>query len=150
MGICPFDPYGISHGLGSISLNPFNGFAPFEVLWNFIDLYLRNDMVVYPFAPNGLVHEPNHESNLIPLALGSTFVDPISLKPLQWIYTVWSSIELPSPVAVQCCDHLPICPTWACPWTKTLLNIVPAGLGDRVMHISETLTEPNIFYSYCN
>ena len=42
------------------------------------------------------------------------------------------------PVVVHCHGHLPICPIWACPWTKNLSNL--AQIGSRLCgtHISET------------
>ena len=55
------------------------------------------------------------------------------------IFTVRSSVELSRPVVVHCHGHLPICPIWACPWTKNLSNL--AQIGSRLCgtHISETL-----------
>ena len=38
--------------------------------------------------------------------------------------------ELSRPVIVHCHGHLPICPIWACPWTKNLSNL--AQIGSRL------------------
>ena len=35
--------------------------------------------------------------------------------------------ELSRPVIVHCHGHLPICPIWACPWTKNLSNLPQIG-----------------------
>ena len=35
--------------------------------------------------------------------------------------------ELSRPVIVHCHGHLPICPIWACPWTKDLSNLAQIG-----------------------
>ena len=39
---------------------------------------------------------------------------------------------------VQCHNHLPICPLWACPCAKNLSNPTPAGSRLCGTHISET------------
>ena len=38
--------------------------------------------------------------------------------------------KLSRPVIVHCHGHLPICPKWACPWTKNLSNL--AQIGSRL------------------
>ena len=38
--------------------------------------------------------------------------------------------KLSRPVIVHCHGHLPICPIWACPWTKNLSNL--AQIGSRL------------------
>ena len=55
-----------------------------------------------------------------------------------WIFSVQSSVELSRPVAVHWYGHLPICPIWACLWTKNLSNL--AQIGSRLCgtQISET------------
>ena len=41
-----------------ISLKPLDGFTPFEVLWDCLDLKLCNVMVIRPCYPYGLAHGP--------------------------------------------------------------------------------------------
>ena len=55
-----------------------------------------------------------------------------------WIFSVQSSVEFSRPVVVHRHGHLPICPIWACPWTKNLSNL--AQIGSRLCgtHISDT------------
>ena len=91
MAICPFAPYGFTHGpktcqicqkLGPdfaelISLKPLDEFTPFKVSWTCLNLWSCSTIVICPFGPYGL-----------------------------GIYTIWSSMELSIPVVVQNHGHL--------------------------------------------
>ena len=110
---------GFAHRPDCISLKPLDGFSPFEVVWNFLLLYLCDIMVVCPFAPYGLAHEP--KTCQICYHWVPDFVEPISLKLLDGFTLFW---ELSRPVVVQCCHHLLICPIWACPGDKNLSNLI--------------------------
>ena len=46
------------------------------------------------------------------------------------IFPIRNSVELHWPVVVQCHGHLPIWPTWACPWAINLSNL--AQIGSRL------------------
>ena len=54
------------------------------------------------------------------------------------IFSIWSSVELSRPLVVHCHGHSPICPIWACPWTKNLSNLPQIGSRLCGSHISET------------
>ena len=54
------------------------------------------------------------------------------------IFSVPSSVELSRPAVVAHYGHLPICPTWACPWAKNLSNLPKIGSRLCGTHISET------------
>ena len=54
------------------------------------------------------------------------------------IFSIRSSVELSRPVVVHCHGHLPICPTWACPWAQNLSNLPQIGSRLCGTHISET------------
>ena len=58
----PFDPYGLAYRPECEYLKPLDGFSPFEVLWNPLDLQLCSVLNISPFAPYGLAHEPEHIS----------------------------------------------------------------------------------------
>ena len=64
-------------------------------------------------------------SNLLPLESG--LCGNHSSETTGWIYSIRSCMECPRSVVVQHHNHLPTCPIWACPWTKNLSNLVPAG-----------------------
>ena len=53
------------------------------------------------------------------------------------IFSIRSSVELSRPLVVHCYDHLPICPTWACPWAKNLSNLLQIGSRFCGSHIFE-------------
>ena len=54
------------------------------------------------------------------------------------IFSIRSSVELSRPVGVHCHGHMPICPLWACPWSKNLSNLPQIGSRLCGTHISET------------
>ena len=55
-----------------------------------------------------------------------------------WIFSIRSSVELSRLVGVHCQGHMPICPIWACPWSKNFSNLPQIGSRFSGMHISET------------
>ena len=48
------------------------------------------------------------------------------------IFSVPSPVKLSRPVVVHCPGHLPICPKWACPWTKNLAQIGSRLCGTQI------------------
>ena len=78
-----------------ITLKPFDGFTPFEVLWTCLDLNLCNVMANCPFAPGGLAHRPI--TCQIWYQWSPHFAEPISLKPLDRFSpfkVLWNSHDL--------------------------------------------------------
>ena len=49
-----------AHTLRTTSLTLLHGFSQFKALWNCLDLWLWNIMVICPFAPYGLSHVPHY------------------------------------------------------------------------------------------
>ena len=54
------------------------------------------------------------------------------------ILSIPSSVELSRPLIVHSHSHFPICPIWACPWTKKLPNLAQIGSRHCGTQISET------------
>ena len=109
----------------SISLKSLHRFALFQVLCNCIciGLYLCTAIIMCPFVTHGLAHGP--KTCQICYQWGPHFAecrDCITLKPLDILSPLKSSIELSRPVVVLCYDHLPI---------------DPYGLAHGPEHISE-------------
>ena len=86
VGYCRHGPGGRAVGRAAarlaepISVQPLDGFSPFEVLWNCLGFSLCTVMVICPFGPYGLAH--GSKTCQICHKLGPDFADCISLKPL--------------------------------------------------------------------
>ena len=72
---CPWaKTYQICHNAERISLKLLDGFTPFKVSWNCLDLSLYKVIVIYPFAPYEFAHGP--KTCQIRQHLGQTLQNP--------------------------------------------------------------------------
>ena len=88
--------------------NPYLCYLPFCVIW------------ACPWSKN--------LSNLS--QIGSTLSGMRISVTAEWIYPIWSFMELSRPVFVHCHSFLPICSIWACPWAKNFRQHLGQTLGN--------------------
>ena len=88
----------------------------------------RNIYFKWHFLP---LSPPGSRGIVVTVRAGDCQICGTHIAVTAWrIYSAPSSVELYRPVIVHCPGHLPICPIWACPWTKNLSNL--AQIGSRL------------------
>ena len=88
----------------------------------------RNIYFKWHFLP---LSPPGSRGIVVTVRAGDCQICGFHIAVTAWrIYSAPSSLELYRPVIVHCPGHLPICPIWACPWTKNLSNL--AQIGSRL------------------
>ena len=92
--------------------------------------YLVKQCVInkYGYAEKLLVFTPGWRGIVVTVQAGGqedgcqpcgTHISVIAWR----IFSIRSSMKSSRPVVVHCHDHVPICPIWACPWTKSLSHL---------------------------